>query len=83
MQRLASERSSVFIGRVADYILREHPRHVNIFITANLDDRIRRVAQRRNVLPKAAQSIIEEADEERATYYNFYSSGTWGAAEYL
>jgi len=66
MQRLASERSSVFIGRVADYILREHPRHVNIFITANLDDRIRRVAQRRNVLPKAAQSIIEEADEERA-----------------
>ena len=81
MQRLASERSSVFIGRVADYILREHPRHVNIFITANLDDRIRRVAQRRNVLPKAAQSIIEEADEERATYYNFYSSGTWGAAD--
>ena len=81
IQRIASERSCVFIGRVADYILREHPRHVNIFITANLDDRIRRVAQRRNVLPKAAQSIIEEADEERATYYNFYSSGTWGAAD--
>ena len=78
IQRIASERSCVFIGRVADYILREHPRHVNIFITAN---RIRRVAQRRNVLPKAAQSIIEEADEERATYYNFYSSGTWGAAD--
>ena len=81
IQRIASERSCVFIGRVADYILREHPRHVNIFITANLDDRIRRIAQRRNVLPKAAQSIIEEADEERATYYNFYSSGTWGAAD--
>lgn len=81
IQRIASERSCVFIGRVADYILREHPRHVNIFITANLDDRIRRVAQRRNVLPKAAQSIIEEANDERATYYNFYSSGTWGAAD--
>lgn len=81
IQRVASERSCVFIGRVADYILREHPRHVNIFITANLDDRIRRVAQRRNVPAKTAQHLIEEADEERATYYNFYSSGTWGAAD--
>lgn len=81
IQKVAAERSCVFIGRVADYILRNHPRHINIFIAANLDERIKCIMEREKLERKAARNRIEESDEERADYYNFYSSGTWGSAD--
>lgn len=81
IQRVASERSCVFIGRVADYILRNHPRHVNLFIAANMEERVLRVMEREKLTMKAAMVRIEESDEQRADYYNFYSSGTWGSAD--
>ena len=40
---LASRESCIFVGRCADYILRDHPRAVNVFITADDDDRVRRI----------------------------------------
>lgn len=81
IQRVASERSCVFIGRVADYILRKHPRHINIFVAANTDERVLRVMEREKISMKDAMELIEESDEQRADYYNFYSSGTWGSAD--
>lgn len=81
IQKVAAERSCVFIGRVADYILRNHPRHINLFIAANMDDRIKRIMEREKLDRRAARHRIEESDEERADYYNFYSSGTWGSAD--
>ena len=40
IRRLAAEKSCVFVGRCADYILREHPRCANVFISASKEDRI-------------------------------------------
>lgn len=81
IQKVAAERSCIFIGRAADYILRHHPRHLNVFIAANLDDRAARLMERKKTDRKTAKNIIEESDEHRADYYNFYSSGTWGSAD--
>ncbi len=81
IQKVAADRSCVFVGRVADYILRHHPRHVNIFIAADPEERIRNVMEREGVDKKTARNLIEESDESRSTYYNFYSSGTWGSAD--
>ena len=66
---LASRESCVFVGRCADYILRDHPRTVNIFIAAGRAERIE------------AESLMDRTDARRAAYYNYYSSGTWGMAE--
>ena len=65
---LASRESCVFVGRCADYILRDHPRTVNIFIAAGRAERIERL-------------LMDRTDARRAAYYNYYSSGTWGMAE--
>ena len=81
IQKVAADRSCIFVGRVADYILRHHPRHVNIFVAADLDDRLRCIMERCGVDKKAARDIIEDSDEQRSDYYNFYSSGTWGSAD--
>ena len=78
---LAEKESCIFIGRCADYILREHPRHINIFLTANLEDRIARMASEKGITAEQAEELIEKTDRRRADYYNYYSGKTWGASE--
>lgn len=80
IRKAAGDHSCIFIGRCADYILRDNPRCVNIFIAADMDDRVRRVCDFDHISPKEAERKIEAGDKGRADYYNFYSSGTWGAA---
>jgi cytidylate kinase len=70
------------VGRCADYILREHPRALNLFINADLDDRVKRVITNYKLTSKEkATDLIERMDKRRAGYYNYYSNKKWGAAE--
>ena len=80
IRRLAAEKSCVFVGRCADYILREHPRCVNVFISASKEDRIKRICRIHQVNEEEAEGIMEKADKRRSEYYNYYSYKTWGAA---
>lgn len=80
IRKAAADHSCIFIGRCADYVLRDFPRCVNVFITADMADRISSVVKRNGCTENEARSIIERGDKERANFYNFYSSGTWGAA---
>ena len=78
---LAERESCIFIGRCADYILRDHPCHINLFFTANIEDRIARMAREKGITAEQAEELIEKTDRRRADYYNYYSGKTWGAAE--
>jgi cytidylate kinase len=78
---LAEQKSCLFVGRCADYILKENPRCLNVFISADLDDRIKRVADKQNLTEDKAKVYIERTDRKRAGYYNYFTSKTWGAAE--
>lgn len=80
IRKIAGRESCVFVGRCADYILRDNPRAVNVFITASAEDRCRRICERMGVAPQQALSIMERGDEQRASYYNYYSSHKWGVA---
>ena len=77
---LAEEQSCIFVGRCADYILREHPKCFNIFVSADMNDRIRRISENQIISPEKALEIIERTDKKRAGYYNYYSNKTWGMA---
>ncbi len=78
---LASKKSCIFVGRCADYILRDHPRTLNVFITAEQDDRVTRVKDLFGLPDKKVLDLIEKTDKKRAGYYNYYSNKQWGAAE--
>ncbi len=80
IRKAADEGSCIFIGRCADYVLRDFDRCVNVFIAADMADRIRRICQLNNVDEKTAQKLISRGDSKRAEFYNFYSAGTWGNA---
>lgn len=81
IKRLASERSCVIVGRAADVILQDHTRRVSIFITANKEDRIRRVMDERKMDFKNAVKSLKQIDEQRAAYYEFHAETGWGNAE--
>ena len=80
IENLAQKGSSIFVGRAADYILREHPRMLSVFLTANLEDRIQRVSQLAEVDASQAKQMIAECDKKRADFYNYYTFREWGNA---
>ena len=80
IREVAARESAVFVGRCADYILRENPRCVNVFITADDADRIERIRRRQGVSAEEARAVMERIDAKRASYYDYYSSRTWGVA---
>lgn len=80
IRQLAERESCIFVGRCADYILRDHPRRVDVFISADDETRIHRLCSRTGCTEEEARSKMERGDARRADYYNYYSSKTWGAA---
>lgn len=80
IRHLAERESCIFVGRCADYILRDHPRTVNIFLTADTADRINRIVKRTGWSEEEAATCIERTDAQRARYYNYYTTRRWGEA---
>ncbi|MCO6565675.1 MAG: cytidylate kinase-like family protein [Apibacter sp.] len=80
IQELADKDSVLFVGRCADYILREYPRRLDIFITATKEDRIKRTAERKNISLKEAEELNLKVDRKRKEYYNFFNKKSWGHA---
>ncbi len=81
IRKLAHQHSCLFVGRCADYILRDHPRCVNVFISCSREERIRRLCRIHAISEQAAEEMMDKADRKRAEYYNYYSYKKWGAAE--
>lgn len=81
--REAAERNPrcVFVGRTADYVLRDRPEAVNIFIKASMEFRIHHVCGRRGCDEDFARKLIENGESERAKYYNYYTGKVWGHSE--
>lgn len=77
---VAKGRGGVFIGRCADYVLRDYPNCLNIFLSADSDERIALIASRQQVSEVEARKLMQRGDERRATYYNYYATGRWGEA---
>lgn len=78
---LAKKESCVIIGRCADYVLKDDPNCVSIFIHANMAFRKEQSIRRHGIEAARAEHIINKTDKSRANYYSFYSGQKWGAAE--
>ena len=81
IRKAAAEDSCVFVGRCADYILRDFENVVNIFITASMDFRVENVSKVKELDADHARKLIEQVESRRAQYYNYYTGKKWGAAE--
>lgn len=78
MRKVAEQGSCVLIGRCADYILRDMPEVLSIFIHAPLEERVKRVVELYNVPKDKAEDACLKNDKSRANFYNYYSDQKWG-----
>lgn len=81
IKELAKKEPCVIIGRCADYVLKDYPSVINLFVYADLEKRTARVAMRRGINEAKARDIIIKTDKQRANYYNYYTSRKWGRIE--
>lgn len=80
IKKIADEGPCVIVGRCADYALEESSNCLSVFIHADIDARIRRVAARNNLTDSKAKESIQKTDKRRASYYDYYSNKKWGDA---
>jgi cytidylate kinase len=81
IRKLAGEKSCLIVGRCADYVLKDHPRCLKVFVSADMSDRIRRVVAVHNINESKAEEFIQKMDRKRAEYYSYFSGRVWGAAQ--
>ena len=73
--------SFIIVGRCADYILKDTPNTLRVFVSADIDDRKKKISNIYNITEEDALELINSEDEERRTYHNYYSYTYWGEAE--
>ena len=78
VRKVAEKHSCVIVGRCSDYVLRDYPNCVSVFLHSSDEDRIQRIRERSGLTEEEAISKMRMQDKKRAAYYNFYSSKTWG-----
>ena len=80
IKNIAKEGPCVIVGRCADYALADFPNVVNVFLHADMQDRVVRIARRHDLTNAKAKDLIVKTDKRRASYYNYYTSKKWGDA---
>ena len=81
IKKISQDGPCVIVGRCADYALEENPNVLSIFIKADMQDRIRRIAKLYDLSDAKAKDKITKIDKQRASYYNYYTSKRWGDAD--
>ncbi len=82
IRSIAAEHSCVIIGRCADYVLRDQPGLVSVFVHADLERRVARVRERMGEMTaEQARQMIKKTDRRRASYYNYFTDRNWGGVD--
>ncbi len=83
IKSIYEQEDCLFVGRCADYVLRDSNRLLRVFIAADMDDRIDRICKKEGgISPEKARSIIREHDRKRAAYYNYFTGRVWGDPDF-
>lgn len=79
IRTLADKGPCVIVGRCADHILKDRVDCINVFICAEKEDRIKRIAERYDLTGRKAAERIRKTDRERKFYYETYTGLEWGS----
>lgn len=74
---LGSSESCIIEGRLADYILRDNPNLISVFLTAPFETRVEIVRRKRETTTHKAEKLVKRMQKARELYYKRYSAGKW------
>ena len=72
LQEIAEQSSCVVAGRTGFMVFRKWPNHLNIFIQASMEYRVKRIMKKEGVSDEEARKIIMKLDADRETYIKKY-----------
>lgn len=78
IKQISKEGSCVIVGRSADYILRNNPNLIKIFIYANDQYRIKNIMKNYHDNEPTAKKNLKRSDKARANYYTIITNQIWG-----
>lgn len=81
-ERAESGESFIVLGRCADYILREYEGLIKIFVTGEMDTKVKRIASIEKLRYDDAKALVEKRNKLRRSYHNHYSKYKWGDSRY-
>lgn len=81
ISELAGKEACIIVGRCADYILKENPRCLRVFIHADMEKRAERIVERYGEKEDSPMKRLKDKDKRRSTYYRFYTDMEWGAVQ--
>lgn len=80
---LAKRSPCIIVGRCANYVLEKAKvPTTDVFVVANVEDRIKRIAERDKVSYDKAKTYVQKTEKCREAYYNYYTSYEWGNPQY-
>lgn len=83
IKRIARRESCIFVGRCADFVLREEDvRLLRVFVSAPLENRVRRKMEQERLSYEKALRLVRKMDRQRAKYYDTYTGQVWGDPRY-
>ncbi|MGN0405977.1 MAG: AAA family ATPase [Bariatricus sp.] len=83
IRHIAERESCIFVGRCADYVLRDTDANVlSVFVSAPLEQRIEHKMKQENLSRQAARRLVKKMDQQRKKYYEHYTKMIWGQADH-
>lgn len=82
IREIAKKNSAVFLGRCGWDILKNHPNHISILLTANNTDRVQRLCALYRIKDQEALKLIKTNDRERDNYNKTFTKNNWLDARY-
>ena len=77
IKRLAGEQSCVIIGRAADFVLKDHPNVVSVFVHASAEFNLARAMERNSMTTAEMEKFIAATDKYRSEFYRHYTGREW------
>ena len=79
IKRIAEEEDCVFVGRCADFVLRDSDAQLlRVFVSAPEGQRIRRKMELECLSLSKAKRLVTKMDKQRRKYYEGYTGQVWG-----
>ena len=77
IKELAAKESCVIVGRCADYVLKDYPNVVSVFVHADRKFCLDRSMERHSMTEKEMQKYIEKTDQYRGDFYRYHTGHEW------
>ncbi|WMI80505.1 cytidylate kinase-like family protein [Anaerotignum sp. MB30-C6] len=81
IKEVAEKGSCVIVGRSADYVLSDMDNCINVYLQADLKDRVERAVNLYGLTDKNVEASVVKTDKRRASYYTYFTGLKWGKSE--